>query len=56
MDAVLSQLTNAQNISARTHQQALSAWLFLYQQVLGIALPWMSDLTRPKQPHRPPFM
>ena len=37
-----------------THNQALSAILFLYRHVLGTALPWLDDLKRPTRPRRIP--
>ena len=54
MEAFLSHLANARNVSASTHQQALSALLFLYKRVLDIDLPWLGDLTRPRKPQRLP--
>lgn len=42
-------LVNDRQISSSTHRQALSALLFLYREVLGIELPWMSEIGRPKQ-------
>ena len=38
--------------SPSSHQQALCALSFLYQRVLQIPLPWITDLERPKR-HRP---
>ena len=37
-----------------THRQALSALLFLYQKVLGLHLPWMEDIGRPRRHPRLP--
>ena len=54
VEAFLSHLANARNVSASTHQQALSALLFLYKRVLDIDLPWLGDLIRPKKPQRLP--
>lgn len=54
VEAFLSHLANARNVSTSTHQQALSALLFLYKRVLDIDLPWLGDLTRPKKPQRLP--
>ena len=54
VEAFLSHLANARNVSASTHQQALSALLFLYKRVLDIDLPWLGDLTRPRKPQRLP--
>jgi hypothetical protein len=43
-------------VAASTHQQALSALLFLYREVLGVDLPWLIDLDRPKKPKRTPVV
>lgn len=52
--AFLSMLANERRVSASTHNQALSALLFLYRQVLGIQLPWLNDIGRPTTPKRIP--
>jgi integron integrase len=54
VEIFLSHLANARNVSASTHQQALSALLFLYKEVLGVDLPWLDNLSRPKKPQRLP--
>ena len=54
IEIFLTHLANNRNVAASTHQQALSALLFLYKEVLGIDLPWMSDIGRPKKPRRRP--
>jgi integron integrase len=41
-------------VSASTHNQALSAVLFLYREVLGIDLPWLNNIGRPQQSKRIP--
>ena len=41
-------------MSVSTHNQALSAVLFLYRQVLGVQLPWLDDVQRPTRPRRIP--
>ncbi len=56
VEAYLSYLSNEGNISASTHHQALSALLFLYKEVLGIDLPWLDNLSRPKKPKRLPVV
>lgn len=56
VESFLSYLSNAGNVSASTHQQALSALLFLYKEVLGIDLPWLENLSRPKKPKRLPVV
>ncbi|MBS1173953.1 MAG: xerD 3 [Burkholderiaceae bacterium] len=45
----LSYLANEQGVSSSTHQQALSALLFLYKEVLEQDLPWLTQLSRPKK-------
>lgn len=37
-------------------KQALAALLFLYKQVLGIELPWMQEIGRPRTPKRLPVV
>ena len=41
VQAFLSHLAVARNVSASTQNQAKAALLFLYRQVLGIELPWL---------------
>src|SRR5690348_7906844 len=43
-------------VSASTQNQALSALLFLYRQVLGIELPWLDGIERAKKPQRLPVV
>jgi integron integrase len=50
----LSMLTTQRNVSVSTHNQALSALLFLYREVLGVQLPWLDDMQRPTRPRRIP--
>jgi hypothetical protein len=52
--AFLSYLANERNVSVSTHHQALCALLFLYKNVLQIALPWLDSLDRPVKPVRKP--
>lgn len=56
VESYLSYLSNEGNVSASTHQQALSALLFLYKEVLGMELPWLEDISRPKKPTRLPVV
>lgn len=50
----ISHLAVERNVSASTQTQALSAVLFLYRQVLGDEVPWITDLVRaPKTRHLP---
>ena len=54
VQAFLSFLANERKVSPSTHRQALAALLYLYKEVLGIQLPWMDEIGRPKQPvHMP---
>ncbi len=48
IEAFLSHLANAREVSASTHKQALSALIFLYDKVLGLPTPWLKDIGRPK--------
>ena len=41
VEQFLSMLTTVRNVSVSTHNQALSALLFLYREVLGVQLPWL---------------
>jgi len=52
--AFLSWLATERNVAAATQNQALSALLFLYKEVLGIDLPWLGDLVRAQRPVRIP--
>ena len=54
VEAFLNMLANQRRVSASTHNQALSALLFLYREVLGIELPWMEGVKRPAQTKRIP--
>ena len=54
VEAFLSMLANERQVSVSNHNQALSALLFLYREVLGIDLPWLNDLNRPARKRRIP--
>ena len=54
VEAFLTWLASDQQVSPSTHNQALSALLFLYQKVLRLSLPWLSDIGRPSRPRRLP--
>ena len=43
-------LATERGVSAATHQQALSALLFLYRNVLTVELPWLGGIVHPKAP------
>src|SRR5690606_14847716 len=50
----LSWLATERKVAVSTHKQALAALLFLYRNVLGVDLPWLSEFERPKTPVRLP--
>jgi integron integrase len=52
--AFLTALATERHVAASTQNQALSAILFLYKQVLGVDLPWLDDVLRAKKPRRLP--
>jgi integron integrase len=56
VQAFLSWLSAERRVSVSTHRQALSAVLFLYQQVFGQSLPWMAELDRPQRKPRLPVV
>lgn len=49
VEGFLTFLAAKRSVSSSTHRVALSALLFLYQKVLGVALPWLDGLSRPAQ-------
>ena len=56
IEAFLTHLANERDVAASTHNQALSALLFLYGEVLGVDLPWLGDIVRAKRPQRLPVV
>lgn len=52
--AFLTHLAVNKNVTPSTQNQALSALLFLYKQVLNIDLLWLDGVTRAKRPSRLP--
>jgi integron integrase len=54
--AFLTMLAAERRVSSSTHNQALSALLFLYREVLGEDLPWLDGLQRPSRPKRIPVV
>lgn len=56
VEAFLSWLATTRNVSAATQNQALSALLFLYKELLGKELPWFKDMVRAKRPVRVPVV
>jgi integron integrase len=56
MESFLTHLAVNRNVAASTQNQALSALLFLYRDVLAREMPWLDDVTRAKKPCRPPVV
>jgi site-specific recombinase XerD len=54
IEAFLAMLATERHVSAATHNQALSALLFLYREVLDIDVPWLAGINRPSSPKRIP--
>lgn len=54
--AFLNFLANERKVAASTQNQALSALLFLYKQVLGLELPWLEGVDRARRPARLPVV
>ena len=54
--AFLSSLAVQGNVAASTQNQALSAVLFLYRDVLEQDVPWLDDIVRAKRPERLPVV
>lgn len=56
IEAFLTHLAANRNVAASTQNQALSALLFLYKEVLEIELPWLDGIERAKRPARLPVV
>jgi integron integrase len=56
VEAFLTHLAVARNVSASTQNQAKSAILYLYKEVLGVDLPWLDNVTQAKAPKRLPVV
>jgi integron integrase len=56
VEAFLTHLAVARNVSASTQNQAKSALLYLYKVVLGMDLPWLDNVTQAKVPKRLPVV
>jgi integrase len=52
----LTSLAVEAKVAASTQNQALSALLFLYRDVLGVELPWLDDVIRAKRPQSLPVV
>lgn len=56
VEAFLTHLAVAGNVAASTQNQAKSALLFLYREVLETELPWLDNVERAKAPKRLPVV
>ena len=56
VEAFLTYLATQHQVSSSTQNQALSAILFLYREVLAITLPWLDNFERSKKPRRLPVV
>ena len=56
VERFLSGLATVGQVAPSTQNQALSAVLFLYREVLGVKLPWMENVVRAKRAARLPVM
>ncbi|MCX8085688.1 MAG: integron integrase [Rhodocyclaceae bacterium] len=56
VEAFLSDLAVNGRVAASTQNQALSALLFLYREVLEVDLPWLENVTRAKPAQRLPVV
>jgi integron integrase len=56
VEAFLTHLAVAGNVAASTQNQAKSALLFLYREVLEMELPWLDNVERAKAPKRLPVV
>jgi site-specific recombinase XerD len=56
VEAFLSHLATEGGVAASTQNQARSAILFLYKEVLGNELPWLSNVEQARKPRRLPVV
>ena len=49
VEAFLTMLATERKMPSSTHNQALSALLFLYREVLDSELPWLNEISRPPE-------
>jgi hypothetical protein len=54
VESFLTDLATTRKCAPSTHKQALAALLFLYREVFGADLPWMTEVGRPRGPVRIP--
>ena len=56
VEAFLTHLAVEGNVAASTQNQARSALLFLYKEVLGSELPWLNNVEQARKPRRLPVV
>ena len=56
VEAFLTYLATQRQVASSTQNQALSAILFLYRDVLAVELPWLDNFERSKKPRRLPVV
>jgi integrase len=56
VEVFLSHLATAGRVAPSTQNQALSALLFLYREVLEVELPWLDGVVRAKRPRHIPVV
>ncbi len=56
VESFLTHLAVEGKVAASTQNQAKSALLFLYKEVLGVELPWLDNVTQAKAPRRLPVV
>ena len=56
VEQFLTYLAVENRVASSTQNQALSAILFMYKEVLNIELPWLVGLTRAKRPEKVPLV
>ena len=56
VEQFLTFLAVKKKIASSTQNQALSAILFMYKEVLGHELPWLNNVTRAKKPEKLPIV
>ena len=56
VEAFLIWLADERQLATSTHEQALSALIFLRSKVLKVSLPWMAQLERPRVRRRLPVV
>src|SRR5699024_3260402 len=56
VERFLTHLAVDRHVAPSTQNQAMSALLFLYKQVLGVELPWLDDVERAKRKRNLPVV